>query len=354
MCNWSRLQILTGRNQEGIYEPKVESGLGYTIGSSLGFPGFINGSPPASPYISLGFADATLPVSSTGVHSPFSVRIGVCFEDENGHHPTSISSFQVLQGRKSYGSPAGNPSTLTPSYWNDLSASNQSGLPKLSRYCGQLDNTYVGGPISGYPNIDLTTGCPAPNPSAAGAGQGSVVTLNPEAATTSTMPPTLDPTKFYYDATTGMLYLQMVQSDLNAQGASPLGSCSGKHKDPSCPSNQHFYPCPANGCPIYTIRVTDGSYTPTSASGCAPYDSTNGDPIYNHGVWDAYPSGMDRLAYVVPSTAKNDPSRGTISTRKPQMVKTCLSRRYLKTLSTPRSIPTTTSATTAGPGAQRI
>jgi hypothetical protein len=297
--------ILTGRNQEGIYEPKVESGLGYTIASNEGFPG------PATvgPYVSVGFTDATLPVNAEGHISPFSVRIGVCFKDQNGNQPKSIASFQVLQGRKSYGSPAGNALTLTPDYWNDLSVENQSGLsPALSRFCGQLDNTYIGAPTNGYPNIDPSTGCPAPNPNTAGApGQGSVVTLTPQSVTTSTMPATLDPTKFYYDATTGMLYFQMMQSELNAQGESPLGSCPGNS---ACTKDQHFYPCPANGCPVYTIRVTDGSYAPNSASGCVPYDSTTGYTIYNHGVWDAYPSGLDQLAYIVPASATNNPAIG--------------------------------------------
>jgi len=57
--------------------------------------------------------------------SRLSRRIGVCFKDQNGNQPKSIASSQVLQGRKSYGSPAGNALTLTPDYWNDLSVENQ-------------------------------------------------------------------------------------------------------------------------------------------------------------------------------------------------------------------------------------
>lgn len=305
--------VLTGRNQQGVYEPKVESGLGYTLASADGFPGFINatsGSTSASPYISIGFTDAILPVNSAGTHSPFSIRMGVCFEDTNGHHPAGLSSFQVLQGRKSYGSPTGNPPTLTAD-WVDLSKANQSGLPTLSRYCGQLDNTYLG-PTFLYPNIDPTAGCPAAEPSGSGQpGQGAVITLTGVQITSpSQMPATLDPTKFYYDATTGMLYLQIEQTELNAQGESPIGSCTTSPKDPACPTDEHFYPCPKNGCSLYTIRITDNSYTPNSASGCAPYDPTTGNTVYNHGVWDAYPSGLDQLAYIVPSNAMDEPNRG--------------------------------------------
>jgi hypothetical protein len=306
--------ILTGRNQQGVYEPKVESGLGYTLASANGFSGFINatsGNMPASPYISIGFTDAVLPVDSEGTRSPFTIRMGVCFEDMHGHHPAGLSSFQVLQGRKSYGSPTGNPSTLTAD-WIDLSKANQSGLRPLSRYCGQLDNTYFGAGNVHYPNIDPNAGCPAAEPSGTGEpGQGSVITLTGvQINSPSDMPATLDPTKFYYDASTGMLYLQIDQTEMNAQGESPIGSCAKVPKDPACPTDEHFYPCPKNGCSLYTIRVTDGSYTADSASGCMPYNADTGATVYHPGVWDAYPTGLDTLAYIVPSDAMNDPSRG--------------------------------------------
>ena len=306
--------ILTGRNEQGVYEPKVENGLGYTLASNLGFPGFINSqtpptsTTPASPYLSLGFVDASFP---KGASSPlFSVRVGICYgyNDSKGkfHAPAGTSSFQVQQGRKSYGSPGGNAATLTPSYWNDLSTTNQSNLPSLTSYCGQLDNTSYSSSLGviSYPNILAGTGCPAPGPKAGKPGQGSVATLTGVSVSIANPPPAeLDPGSFYYDSATGMLFLQMQQTELNTQLPSPLGSCTGGASDPACTTHQHFYTCPANGCPLYTIRVTD--YNPTGPSACAPYNSTNGESIYHPKTWDNYPTGMDSLAYVSPDPAVN-------------------------------------------------
>ena len=342
--------VLVGRNFQGVYEPKVENGLGYTLTSSLGFPGFTYGG-ATTPYLSLGFVDASFPKEATP--PPFSVRVGICYsyKDQKGnlHQPANVSSFQVLQGRKSYGSPVGNQATLSPYYagspsntpntWNDLSYANSlnwaSPLNPPASFCGQLDNTPVGlngvtypntcgitvggsvsGPACTYTgsNNQLVTvyGCPAPNPSGGQPGQGVVTPLTPVTVTTNltakppttTMPQTLAPGSYYYDSATGMLYLQMQQTELNEQGSSPLGSCPGG--DSACTANQHFYPCPANGCVLYTIRVTDSSYAPTGTetSACSPYNA-GGQSNYFPGVWDAYPTGMDSLAYISPDLHVN-------------------------------------------------
>lgn len=56
---------LSGRNGQGIYEPKLVNGLGYAVGAQYGMPNFV----------SLMYRNASLPggISST---QPFHARIG--------------------------------------------------------------------------------------------------------------------------------------------------------------------------------------------------------------------------------------------------------------------------------------
>jgi len=159
-------------------------------------------------------------------------------------------------------------------------------------------------------------GCPAGNPGSLvnnptpdQVGSGGIEKLaGVDVNSPSDMPVTLDPTKYYYDSNSGMLYLMVQQTQPNTQNQSPLGSCPGNQ---NCPP-LHFYSCPAAGCFLYTVRVTDGSYKPGTTRGpatgaCMAFDST-GKSIYHpeKGGWNDYPANMDQLAYIVPSNAKAD------------------------------------------------
>jgi len=284
-------------------------GLGYTITDTQGFPGFTDASGAKHPsYVSLGFTDAALPVADSGSAQPFSVRVGLCYKTSTAA-PASASAFEILQGRKSYGSPQGNQQTLKPD-WFDLTGANSSGIsPALKRTCGQLDNTNTVGTVPGrYPNTDPNVGCPAPNPdSQKNPGQGGVVVLRGVDVTPATMPKQLDPSRFYYDAQNGLLYLNLLQKERDAPAITPVGSCgAATSTDISCPEKS-FYSCPAGGCVLYTVRVKDPAYNPSGPSSCAPY-KPDGSSIYDPGVWDEYPPNMDQLAYVVPPGATNNPN----------------------------------------------
>src|SRR5579885_2725778 len=62
---------LSGRNGNGIYEPKLVNGLGYTVGASAGMPNFV----------SLMYTDANLP-GGISAANPFHARIGICYQTE--------------------------------------------------------------------------------------------------------------------------------------------------------------------------------------------------------------------------------------------------------------------------------
>ena len=111
------------------------------------------------------------------------------------------------------------------------------------------------------------------------------------------VPPTqlMDPNSYYYDASAGMLFLLVQQTEPNAIGPSPLGNCQDTSTDdPTCPDvaeGESFYSCPADGCVLYTVAVDD-TYAPNGAAACTPYGASG-----NTGYTQSYPSGMDRLVY---------------------------------------------------------
>jgi hypothetical protein len=99
-------------------------------------------------------------------------------------------------------------------------------------------------------------------------------------------------TCFFYDLTSGLLFINMVQEQPNAGGpyTSPLGSCSGSQasSDPAC-ADYNFYSCPGPGCELYTIQA-NSNYKPGEPSDCTPY---GGATDYTQ----AYPTNLNQLAY---------------------------------------------------------
>ena len=256
---------LSGRNGNGIYEPKVVNGLGYTVGASKGIPNFV----------SLMYTDAKLPGGIT-TQNPFSTRIGICYKNK-GTKPPEASAFKVYKGSKSFASPNGNQTTLSPNYFNQLQ-------------CNGLDNVMCG--ISKKNAYCYKTYCPsAPYYSF----QSTKKDTPPLLPSVSKITDLNDTTKcpngecYFYDESSGLLFLNVVQEISNAGGpySSPLGSCA-KKGDKNC-ADANFYSCPGPGCELYTITV-DNSYTPTSASACTPYSSA---PNYSQ----SYPTNLNQLAY---------------------------------------------------------
>jgi len=293
MIDYGKHQSMTlsGRNGNGIYEPKVGDGWGYTLHKQPnGFPRFFT----------LGLVDANTENLAT---NPFNVRVGVCMKTQAGTIPPADNcaanpasctpNFTVQRGYKSYGGPNNNNPTLT-AYWNFL--------PQ----CNNLDNQVfkdVGGTLykSNIPTPAASiAGCPSPSQQTSGRGPVNlpVVTLK-QAATIAGV----DADHYFYDATRGLLFLQVSQSVPNAMGPSPLGSCTSGSPLP-CPQvtseGETFYSCPPEGCILYTVTVNSPAYSPSGATDCKPYDGTAKDDG-SAGYTMVYPDNTDRLAYVVPA-----------------------------------------------------
>ncbi|MFO1519076.1 MAG: G8 domain-containing protein [bacterium] len=273
---------LTSRNGQGIWEPKVTSGYGYTLGISpcVG----PNCSPTAGigHVLSVGLTDPVKPgISAT---NPFFVRLGICYTNIlpaiNAHPQNPI--FHISRGYRSYG--GGNVVVTDKDlqvYWNELN----------NRYngevCSQLDHQLKQNLSPDVPG----KGCPANGVSAVPAGgckpPSSEITIGADKA--CLYPKTdLDPAadiseltsgglpvmnKYFYDKTTGMLFFNVMQDIPNAFGPSPLGSCPDAN-NPFCPESgeESYYACPAGGCVDYVVRLDDSlePYHP-GPSVCSPY-----------------------------------------------------------------------------------
>ena len=302
-----RSMTLHSRNNQGVWEPKIASGRGYTVSvaSAAGdtrvsaFAG-----PPGIPrYINVGLTDVLKPDART---KPFYSRVGVCYTNKDGSHPAA--TFEIERGYRSWGGNGTN--------YND---------PRLRKYfnkyvnlyqqqtCHNLDHQQNQLRTKGEDNTDKLHGCPAdgvtPLESAATCKeQGGVPAKSKEEIAaddiclfetravkavdsldqlTDADGVPVDFYRYYYDATTGMLLFYVMQDSENAQGTSPLGSCRGQaDDDPACPNPNHptfpesYYGCPAQGCVTYTIRMTDGAAYDPGASACGdPSDeSRKSDP----------------------------------------------------------------------------
>jgi hypothetical protein len=325
---------LTSRNALGVWEPKVTSGLSYTVTAAIDKPnkGTLAG---INKILELGIADAYKPGISAD--NPFYVRIGICYQSANGK-PADASSFTIARGYHSYGGGiigAGPDDLELRAYYNKLS---NLYVDKNGNHetCDNLVGTTllpVNVPINlqcpsnpipaGCPYTptsgpaDPYVGCPADGISLASQGcpmgtqqgtdnRGQAVciyptdTLAPATSLNNAMDPTrltntdgtynstkdtngrtgLD--KYYYDAPTGWLFLYVAQEDHNPEGPSPLANCKDKSPaDPSCPNNANgetYYVCPAEGCRDYVISVTDPNYKPGASTCPDPYAANLGAP----------------------------------------------------------------------------
>ena len=261
---------LSGRNGNGIYEPKLVNGLGYTVGASAGMPNFAT----------LMYGDADLPGGISSANS-FHARIGICYKNQGSTAPP-VTAFTVYKGSKSFSGPNGNLDSL-------------AGFFTLLG-CNGLDNVMCTSPLSPFCYESL---CPSAPYYASSGTIGSKTQLKQVTSVAQLEDSTMCPngTCFFYDQTSGLLFINMVQEQPNAGGqfSSPLGSCTGSAagSDPAC-ADENFYSCPGPGCELYTIQVDSGSYKPNgNPSACTPYGGAGGATDYTQ----AYPPKLNQLAY---------------------------------------------------------
>jgi G8 domain len=298
---------LNGRNGLGVWEPKFTNGFAYTIQTAPATQVEPDGKPPKigqagiPKFVSMGYTDAhTTDLETT----PFVTRVGICYKTKGSSHVPSASDFEIKRGYKSYGQVfGGNEDHLTPRFWN------------LLQDCKDLDNANPDN--TDFPGF-ANPGCPAEGKAAPidGRCDGGLFPGTLNGACTyplfDTFTPVNDITKltpesYFYDQQSGMLYLLIVQDVPNArifedgkeQSPSPLGNCLAPNSDPDCPvacadgefqnpfpdcsctsdfnpcpqandPAEEYYACPAQGCPLYTVKVNDSQYVP-GESDCDPY-----------------------------------------------------------------------------------
>lgn len=309
---------LHSRNGLGIWEPKVASSYGYVVRADpYTDPAFGKSGVGIPPVVDISLVDTVKPGISAA--NPFYIQIGVCYSDASGGHPTD--SFTVTHGYKSWGGGGVQPKDLVlRQYYNQL-----SGLYN-SESCLNLDSGNTG-------NLDPVSGCPADGVSLQSSGtcpdgatkftdqqkQAACLFAKNTPALTKALslagmttdgtlngPPNLN--KYFYDSTTGMLYLWVAQTDANAEGPSPLGNCTGSANDPAfCPQNtgagavstgEPYYNCPAEGCPTYRISLNDPNYTPGTST-CPVFGSTGDVAGWTNGTggatWTSPPANQPVL-----------------------------------------------------------
>lgn len=267
---------LDGRGGQGLWEPKITNGYGYTVAAKRGIPKVID----------VGVTDVVN--ANITSSNPFYVRVGVCYTSKTGpEHPKNAAAFKITRGFKGYGG-SGVPTSIDKNlnqYFNklaneyngefcsDLDDHNRQNLkPKgcpadgvavpLSGPCGILNTTTINGNIY----------CVYPKSSAPLTLANSVDELNPGGVP--------DPSKYYYDRKTGMLFFDVVQDLPNAVGPSPLGSCGPNTPNPpECPQAlESYYACPVPGCEVTIVKLDDSAYEPGPSDCKGP----GGEDIYTY------------------------------------------------------------------------
>ncbi|HEX5313632.1 MAG TPA: hypothetical protein VFX38_01810, partial [Gammaproteobacteria bacterium] len=196
-------------------------------------------------WIDIGLADVVDPNISAA--HPFYVRLAISYTNANGTHPSD--DFTITRGYKSY--TGGNVEPSDPQlrqYWTPLP-------------CNNIDaNNLANIPWSGN---SFQGKCPA------GPTMALSAATNIAALTNSDGSPNL--TRYYYDQTTGYLYLNVAQDEPNPIGPSPLGSCkpdgTGDAVCPDFEDGETYYVCPKNGCIVYIIEQNDPNYLPGTSVG---------------------------------------------------------------------------------------
>jgi len=297
---------LNGRDGQGVWEPKVSSGYGYTISASTGCPPGIypnNVCPIAGipKLVHVGIVDTVKPRISA---NPFYVRVGICYTGNANSHPASIDLFTVTRGYKSWGG-GGVDATdpLLRPFYNQLDG--QSNGLKHAESCFNLDHQNMENlktcPSVGVTPLSSTPDCPAaqkdeqrglcifPTTTMTRADEINCSDGNSNCLNNNGTPQ-LD--KYFYDSKSGWLFFYVAQIRPNASGANavppvtggpaPLGSCTGKSTDPYfCPSKtggDSYYVCPPEGCWSYSVSLHDDSYSPQPSACSNPY---GGNPDYS-------------------------------------------------------------------------
>ena len=96
---------------------------------------------------------------------------------------------------------------------------------------------------------------------------------------------------YFYDSEAGMLFFYVQQESKNAHGKMPFGSCP---QDAACPDENEldtYFPCPPQGCVVYSVNVDPQKYTP--APNVTPFM-----PAQIAKYEQAPPQNQNRLAYV--------------------------------------------------------
>jgi hypothetical protein len=296
---------LQSRNGMGIWEPKVASGFGYVVESAettkqlspdVKAP---NGMPNR---VNVGLTDAVKPDMDK---KPFYVRIGIRYVDSAGRK-LSASDFKLERGFKTW---AGGPVDLTARAedWRRLfNKYDGNNAANGNAFCWNLDGQNAqnvganGCPADGIMQLPLSGTCPAGSqpsgsfcvfkkkPLVAVAKLEDLTkpdgTTNPDGSTSSD--------QYFYDSDAGMLFFYVQQKYKNAHGTMPFGSCPGDKT--VCPDENEldtYFPCPPQGCVVYSVNVDPQRYTP------AP-NVTPLSPAQVAKYEQAPPQNQNRLAFV--------------------------------------------------------
>jgi len=265
--------VLGGRDGQGVWEPKIQSGYGYTVTADSGIASVVH----------VAVVDTDKPnITST---TPFYVRVGICYTGTGtttqNNHPNAATLFTVTQGYRSWGGGgvAANDQNLR-NFYNQLDgASNEL---TATEACYNLDRqNYV--KDKNCPSVGVTplNGFTCDPPLQKDTTRGLCIypkqTLEPANSLDELqVTPADGKEKFYYDRTTGWLFLYVKQTNHNAMGPSPLAACTGNtNTDPFfCPSKntqESYYVCPAEGCRDYGITLNDPSWKPLPSECADPY-----------------------------------------------------------------------------------
>jgi hypothetical protein len=276
---------LKSRNGLGVWEPKVTSGYGYVVRADpYVFP--MGTIPPKSEAGIPAIVDVTIDdVVKPNISSskPFYIQLGICYSDAKGLPPVKDPAkdmFTITRGYRTYGNGDGADPQLADD-WIQLNGQFLGVVqPSLAaNVCFNLDSQLEKGKITyNCPAQGLIlkpgTGCPTGTKPGSGnwclypQATLTASTTGIAGLTTNGKPngsPNLD--KYFYDSTTGMLYVWIRQTNPIADGPSPLGNCTGdRAKDPFfCTDNttkEAYYVCPKEGCSSLRIKLNALNYLP--------------------------------------------------------------------------------------------
>jgi len=292
--HWS--MDLHGRNNNGVWEPKVQNGYGYTISVPKMIDAHKTNQDIAgiAKVVDLGLTDAH--ISPTQNNHTFYVRVSLVYKGVKG----PPAKLKVTRGFRSWGSPTG---TLNPPFFNDA-----LGQYWMQTRCWNLDTQqplYKDCPGKGFKLPTIVSGkatCDTPTDPNLMIKLETVVDrtdplrtkelcvyqpfeLTNAGSDMSKVTPGSD--SYYYN--NGILTFYVRQDDLNAEGQSPVGecltptkqagcntacttfqnpapdcSCSNFNPCPDVANGEAYYACPVEGCVDYRVKVEDPSYQPAA------------------------------------------------------------------------------------------